>query len=100
MRGFLDAKNCEKPSYSRGFRAESILLTCESLRRILSDAPRRPYSLLFSFPFLLRFATLLWTTTHAHSAQGQQSFSKLSGRNITLLFANVVVFLYQLALPP
>src|SRR5882724_486884 len=67
---FSGARAREKPSYSRGFWAEIILLTGEFLRRILSDASRRPYSLLFSFPFLLRFATLLWTTTHAHSAQG------------------------------
>jgi len=51
--------------------AEIILLTCGFYRQVLSDAPREPDSLLFSFPFLLRFATLLWTTAHVHSSQGQ-----------------------------
>src|SRR6266850_1493263 len=60
---------------------------------MLSDAPRGPYSLLFSFPFLLRFATLLWTTTHAHSAQGQQSFSKLSVLSNATIPARIPAFL-------
>src|SRR6266436_2710306 len=77
---FPGARTCEKLRQSGHFRAKSILLTCGFCRQVLSDALRESNSLLFSFPFLLRFATLLWTTAHVHSSQGQQSFSKLSSR--------------------
>src|SRR6266849_5091739 len=77
---FSGARTCEKPRQSGHFRAKFILLTCGFCRQVLSDAPRESNSLLFSFPFCLRFATLLWTTAHVHSSQGQQSFPNLSGR--------------------
>src|SRR3989442_5892652 len=37
---------------------------------------RPPRSTLF--PYTTLFRSLLWTTAHVHSAQGQQSFPKLS----------------------
>src|SRR6266404_4651550 len=77
---FPGARTCEKLRQSGHFRAKFILLTCGFCRQVLSDALRESNSLLFSFPFLLRFATLLWTTAHVHSSQGQQSFPKLSDR--------------------